>query len=156
MRRMGEPSDCNASLNPEEGRKTGRGGKTGKNLGGHGSEESLARLTSHCLKQSCLWEEPWISRRVTKGTRPRSMSWEQPTQCGLSTDSVVDLERRWPAISQQAGWWLSDRPNWLSPCWLQNRSRELMPNHWDGARRGPRRMRHSLCRFSGRVRVSVS
>ena len=83
------------------------GGKSGwEESQGHGSEKGLARLMGDCLKQNFLWEKPWISpKRVTKGTRPRSMSGSSPHNVG-SAQTQWWIQRDGDAISQQAGWWL--------------------------------------------------
>lgn len=72
----------------------------------HSAEEGLARLTGDCLKQSCLWEELWVSRKpATEGARPRSVSGSGPHSVG-SAQTPWWIRRDGTAISQQAGWWL--------------------------------------------------
>ena len=60
------------------------------------------------------------------GGSPASVSvWERPTQCGLSSDSVVDPERRDGHQSTGRVVAFHSRPNWLSPCWLQSKAGNL-------------------------------
>ena len=100
----GDWKGCGARCG-RKGRKEDReGGKSGwEESQGHSSEEGLARLMGDCLKQSCLWEKPWISRkRVTKGTHPRSTSGCSPHNVG-SARTQWWIRRDGEAISQQAG-----------------------------------------------------
>ena len=119
----GEPSDCNASLNPvEEGRKTGREERVGgKNLRG----TVLRRVWPG------WWGTAWsrISCGKSLGSlrngSPREPAlgqclgaahtmWAQHRLSGGSREMVMPSVNR-PVVA------FHSRPNWLSPCWQQDR-----------------------------------
>lgn len=133
----GEPSDCNASLNPEEeGRQGGRKDWVGRISGawfwgGFGQADGVLLEAELPVGRALD-----LSEKGHQGNLPSVNVWEQPTQCGLSTDSVVDLERRWRPSVNRPGGGFSQSPQLAVSLLAPKQGRELMRNHWDGACRG--------------------